>query len=81
LTTARVAAWKKAFLARAEGNPVSQRGARISVNFFLRSVRSLFSEKIRRDLNIALPEPLPFAGVQLEQRPNSNTSRALILVS
>jgi hypothetical protein len=42
----------------------------ISANFFLRSARSLFSEKIRCNINIALPDPLPFSGVQIE-RPTS----------
>src|SRR5262245_40772937 len=66
-TLARIAAWKKSFLSRAGDDPKSLRSARVSVNFYLRNAKSLFSSKVRANLRLILPEPLPFAGVQVEQ--------------
>ena len=68
-TASRVAERKKAFLSRALLDPVSQRHARVSVNFYLRSARSLFSRSIIRNIDLLLPEPLPFSGIEIE-RPN-----------
>jgi hypothetical protein len=69
-TASRVAAWKKAFLASAGTDPVSQRNARISASFYLRSSKSLFGEKIRRNITLPLPEPVPFSDIEIE-RPSS----------
>jgi hypothetical protein len=70
-TASRVAAWKKTFLSGAKSDPVSQRNARISASFYLRSARSLFSQKIVRHLgNLSLPDPLPFSDIEIE-RPNA----------
>jgi hypothetical protein len=66
-TASRVAAWKRAFLASAGADPVSQRNARISASFYLRSVKSLFGEKIRRNITLPLPEPVPFSDVKTER--------------
>jgi hypothetical protein len=66
-TPARIAAWKKSFLARAGSDPKSQRNARVSVNFYLRSAKSLFGSKVRENLGLSLPEPLPFSEVKIEQ--------------
>lgn len=33
----------------------------------MRNARSLFSAKIRRNLSLTLPDPLPFAGVEIER--------------
>jgi integrase len=69
-TPTAIATWKKRFLARADKDPISQRNARTSVSFYLRSARSLFSAKIREHIELALPDPLPFASVQVD-RPNA----------
>jgi hypothetical protein len=68
LTPAKVQAWKRSFLAKADSDPLSQRQARVSVNSFLRQARSLFSPKLIRHLNIELARPLPFEGVEFEPR-------------
>ena len=44
------------------------RRARISANSILRQARSLFSPKRLRHLQVSLPRPLPFEGVQFEPR-------------
>ena len=69
-TPNRIAAWKKSFLERAKKDPVSQRAARVSVSFYLRNARSLFSAKIRAHIELVLPDPLPFSGVQIERPSN-----------
>jgi integrase len=66
-TANRVAEWKKVFLSRALPDPVSQRHARVSVNFYLRSARSLFSRSIIRSIELLLPDPLPFSDVEIER--------------
>jgi integrase len=66
-TPARIAAWKKDFLERARKDPVSQKSARVSIAFYLRNGKSLFGAKIRAHITLALPDPLPFAGVKIER--------------
>jgi Phage integrase family len=68
LTQSKIQEWKRAFLARARRDPLSQRQAKVSVNSFMRRSRSLFSPEILRHLAIELPNPLPFAGVSFEPR-------------
>ena len=71
LTPKAIQEWKRAFLARAEPDPVSQRSARVSVNTFLRCARSLFSANVLEHIELELPNPLPFAGVQFEPKQNT----------
>jgi integrase len=66
-TPAKIAAWKKSYLERAKSDPVSQRAARVSAAYYLRNSKALFGAKIREHIGLALPEPLPFAGVQIER--------------
>jgi hypothetical protein len=55
-------------VATAGNDPLTLRKARISVNTFLRRSRSLFSQKLLRQLQLRLPSPLPFDGVEFEPR-------------
>jgi integrase len=68
VSPARVHEWKQSFLARAGTAPRSVRRARISVNSIMRQARSLFSPKRLRHLQLRLPSPLPFEGVEFEPR-------------
>jgi hypothetical protein len=68
ITPAKVQAWKRSFLSKAGRDPLSQRRAKVSFNSFLRQVRSLFSPKLIRHLNIELPGPRPFDEVEFEPR-------------
>jgi integrase len=62
--------WKRAFLSAAKQNPISQRSARVSVNSYLCRAKCLFAKEIIAHLDVTLPDPLPFAGVKFEKRPN-----------
>jgi integrase len=66
-TPNKIAAWKKGYLDRAKSDPVNQRAARVSVAYYLRNAKSLFSAKIREHSGITLPDPLPFSGVKIER--------------
>jgi integrase len=66
-TSAKIATWKKSFLDNAKKDPVSQKSARVSVAYYLRNAKALFGAKIREHIALALPEPLPFAGVKIER--------------
>jgi integrase len=66
-TPAKIAAWKRGYLERAASDPVSQRAARVSAGYYLRNAKSLFGAKIRAHIALTLPDPLPFAGVQIER--------------
>jgi integrase len=70
ITPEKIERWKLAFLTRAKSDPLSQRSARVSVNSYLHRAKCLFSPAILKHLSVALPEPLPFAGVQFEKRPS-----------
>ena len=68
LSPSKIQKWKEAFLARAGSDPMKQRAARVSANSFIRQARSLFSPKYLEQLeSVSLPDPLPFAGVKLEE--------------
>ena len=68
ITPAKIQEWKQSFLAAAGNDPLALRKARISVNTLLRRSRSLFSRKVLRQLQLSLPSPLPFDGVEFEPR-------------
>jgi integrase len=68
VTPGRVQAWKRAFLAKAGSDTLTRRRARISVNSTMRQARSLFSPRTLRHVQVPLPDPLPFAGVEFEPR-------------
>lgn len=68
LTVERITAWKRQRVARAGSSPAAVASARRSVNSYIRCARSLFSQPVLRELkNLALPNPLPFDGVELEE--------------
>jgi len=70
LTDEAVQKWKLAYLAEHGSNPLKQQRAKHTLNSMLRSARSLFSNRKDRlkhlRSTLALPEPLPFKGVSLE---------------
>ena len=70
VTPARIAEWKREYLARAGLSPIKQRAARTSVNSFLRQAKSLFAPKLLKHIEgrLELPSPLPFEGVDFEKR-------------
>ena len=67
ITPARIQAWKVARIKAAGESPAAQRSAKRTVNSYIRCSRALFSRKISKFINITLPEPLPFEGVEMEQ--------------
>ena len=71
ITPLKVQAWKRTFLHRAGADAIKQRQAKTSCNFFLRNIRSLFSKNILRHLDLSLPAPVPFEGVEFEPRQSS----------
>ena len=71
LTPQALQAWRIQFVKRAGANPMKQRAARISCNSMLRQARSLFSKKtVKFVAGVAVPSPLPFAGVEFYPREN-----------
>jgi hypothetical protein len=68
ITPATIQEWKQSFLAKAGSDPLALRKARISVNSLMRRARSLFSSKILRYLQVAIPSVKPFDGVEFEPR-------------
>jgi integrase len=67
ITPAKVAEWKKSFLAKYPADPVSQRKARISVNSLLRRAKSLYAPKYVSNLS---PMDNPFTGITFEKKPS-----------
>ena len=68
ITPEKVQEWKRSFLLRAKKILSLNGGPRVSVSSFLRQAQSLFSPKIIHYLNVELPSPLPFYGVEYEPR-------------
>ena len=59
--------WKLDYLRGREGDPLEERKARVTVNSILRCAKSLFSERVLRFVELELPDPLPFEGVEFER--------------
>jgi integrase len=73
LSAAAVQRWKLDYINRAGDAPDARRRAENSAASLLRCARSLFSEKARRyaKAELILPDPLPFAGVELPKKGNT----------
>lgn len=68
LTADKVNRWKRERIAAVGHAPAAIASARRSVNTYLRCARSLFAPALVRELKgLTLPDPLPFAGVDLEE--------------
>jgi integrase len=66
VTPARVSAWQRAFVARADGAPRAAAAAKRTANTYVRCARSLFTRRLLKELtSVELPSPLPFDGVEL----------------
>lgn len=66
LTAAAVTKWRAEKVASAKGDPVKRRSAEISADSVVRLARAVFSKDILKaglGKVIALPDPLPFAGI------------------
>jgi integrase len=64
LTTPALKRWQDRYLKRFAHNPAKQEKAKVSINSLLRAGRSLFSEKILRQIpHLKFPDQLPFADV------------------
>ena len=69
LTPDAIQAWRIRYVQRAGDNPARQRAARITCNSTIRQAKALFSRKILKFAGgVTLPDPLPFAGVELYPR-------------
>jgi integrase len=75
ITPAKVAEWKKSFLAKYPADPASQRRARISVNSLIRRAKSLYAPKYLKHL---LPVGgSPFQGISFEKKPSQRYRSSL----
>ena len=70
LTPSAIQKWKVAYIDAAGSAPDARRRAENTVASVLRNARSLFSDKALEHArnNLALPSPMPFAGVQLPKK-------------
>ena len=70
LTVDSIQRWKLDFINRHKNSPAKHSHAVNTVNAHVRNARSMFSTKALAfaGKRLALPEPLPFAGVKLESR-------------
>lgn len=70
LSAASVQRWKIEYIGRAGAAPDARRRAENSAATLIRCARSLFSDKARKFAaqELALPDPLPFAGVELPKK-------------
>ncbi len=70
LTGAEVQRWKVDYIGQAGDAPDARKRAENSAASLIRSARALFSAKCRKfaDAELILPDPLPFAGVELPKK-------------
>jgi integrase len=79
----KVNEWKVRELKSASGNPLQLKHASVTLRSVLLCSKALFSDSIRKHLNLRLPSPLPFEGVTLPEagksRYKSEINPALLL--
>jgi integrase len=69
LTARAVQEWRLGYVAKAGKDAAKARAARISANSVIRQAKSLFGPKVVKFLpSLRLPDPLPFAGVEMFPR-------------
>ena len=69
LTPEAIQGWRIRYVKQAGENAARKRSARISCNSTIRQARALFSRKILKFIGgVAIPDPLPFAGVEFFPR-------------
>jgi integrase len=70
LTSDKIRAWKRAYVARAGHDELARRRFMTSCNSYLRRARALFSKSkvVSKLRSVKLPGVLPFDGVELERR-------------
>ncbi|HAL72742.1 MAG TPA: hypothetical protein DCP71_13330, partial [Verrucomicrobiales bacterium] len=73
LTASAIQKWKVAHIEKAGSSPEARRRAENTAASRLRSARSLFSKKASKyaSAELILPDPLPFAGVELPKKGNT----------
>lgn len=67
ITKACLNGWKQRRQAAAGTSPLKLESANRTINSYIRCSRSLFTDRVRRDVKIDWPEPLPFSDVELEE--------------
>lgn len=68
LTPEKLTDWKRQRIARAGHSPAAVTSARRTINSYIRCARSLFAPALLREITgLAMPSPLPFVGVELEE--------------
>ncbi|AHF89907.1 integrase [Opitutaceae bacterium TAV5] len=70
ITPERVVEWRDAYVARRPAGTEARVRVEHTANSFIRNARSLFAKRVLKRVltkcpNLALPDPLPFAGVEL----------------
>lgn len=81
LTPVAVEDWKLAFVKPHRGNPLAEQKAIRSMTSYLRNARALFSRRVldaMRKHGVTLPDPIPFAGVQVGGKAGSTRYRSAI---
>ena len=85
ITPAKVQKWKLAYLAKAGPDRLKQKAARVTINKIIRNAKALFSPKVIRFLEVELPDPFPFQGIDFEKegsfRYHSEIKPELLLVA
>ena len=71
LTAERIQLWRRAYIERAQDDELLRRRYVTSANSYVRRAKALFARRILAKLQVKLPEPLPFAGVESGGRPDT----------
>lgn len=66
VTPSRIEGWQARYVKSAGENPLALQRARRNANSFVRQARALFGRAIVKRIGIPAPNPMPFAGVELE---------------
>jgi integrase len=70
LTAERIETWRRAYIERAQDDELRARYV-TTTNSYVRRSKALFARRVLAKLQVKLPEPLPFAGVESGGRPDT----------
>jgi integrase len=68
LTPQAILQWRTRYIGKHDAEPLKRASAQQTAASIIRCAKALFSPKVTRNLGLALPDPLPFSGVDVGKR-------------
>jgi integrase len=71
ITPEEITKWRVRYITENSATPLKANSARQTAASIIRNAKALFNPKLLKHVSLALPDPLPFDGVELGKRPRT----------